>query len=221
MKYSLVVFDWDGTLADSTGRIIDSMLMAGQSCALPEIPASAVQNIIGLGLPEAIEMLWPGIDGRKALAVRDAYSHNFISGSDIPMGLFAGAEALLNDIAAKGASMAVATGKSRRGLDRILKEINIGHHFAATRCADETLSKPDPLMLKQIIHELGVCESEVLMVGDTEYDLEMANLAGVHSLGLTHGAHSEDRLRACSPQAILHNLDELNKWLLQEELCIG
>lgn len=221
MKYSLIVFDWDGTLADSTGRIIDSMLMAGRSCGLPDIPGSAVQDIIGLGLPEAIEVLWPGLCDVQGPAVRDAYSHNFIKGSEVPMGLFAGAETLLKDIGAKGAAMAVATGKSRRGLDRVLEEVNIGHHFAATRCADETLSKPNPLMLEQIINELGVSKSDVLMIGDTEYDLEMANLAGVHSLGLTHGAHAEDRLRACGPQAILHDLNELNQWLLQEELCIG
>lgn len=221
MKYSLVVFDWDGTLADSTGRIIDSMLMAGQSCGLPEIPGSAVQDIIGLGLPEAIEVLWPGLNAKQGPAVRDAYSHNFINGSDVPMGLFSGAEKLLEDLAAKGASLAVATGKSRRGLDRVLQEIKIGHHFAATRCADETLSKPNPLMLEQIIDELEINKSEVLMIGDTEYDLEMANQAGVHSLGLTHGAHTEARLRACRPQEILHNLHELNQWLLKEELCIG
>jgi phosphoglycolate phosphatase len=219
--YSLIIFDWDGTLSDSTGRIVDSMLTAGRECGLPVITPLAAQDIIGLGLPEAVEVLWPGITAENSKKVRLSYSENFVSGSLVPMDLFEGAEELLLSLQSKGISLAVATGKSRRGLDRVLLSTGIAHYFHATRCADETRSKPDPLMLNQIMQQLSIEPKQVLMVGDTTYDLDMANNAGIDHVGLTHGAHMEDRLLACKPQAILHNLHELNQWLQHKEQTVG
>ncbi|WP_221795049.1 HAD-IA family hydrolase [Oceanobacter mangrovi] len=213
MRYELIVFDWDGTLADSTGRIVDSMQLAGRLVGLPAISDAAVQNIIGLGLPEAIRTLWPDIKADQLDVMRDAYARNFVYDSQVKMQLFDGAEQLLASLQSQGKLLAVATGKSRRGLDRILDDLKLGHRFVITRCADETRSKPDPLMLREILAELNVAPEEALMVGDTTYDLDMAAAAGVDSVGMSHGAHEEDVLWVSKPKQIFHSLAELHDWL--------
>ena len=213
MKYQLIIFDWDGTLADSTGRIVDSMRRAGQELGLPDVPDADIQNIIGLGLPEAIKTVWPDVLPDQMEPMREAYARYFVYDSQIAMNLFNGAESLLDGLSANGRKIAVATGKSRKGLDRILKDLSLSGGFDTTRCADETRSKPHPLMLSEILEELGVSADSALMVGDTTYDLEMAAAIGMDSAGMSHGAHDEQRLRACGPRVICHSINELSDWI--------
>ena len=213
-NYKLVIFDWDGTLSDSTDRIVDSMQQAARINQMPAVTDAQVQNIIGLGLPEAIKALWPEVNDEQLAAMIPVYARYFVSDSVVPMQLFDGAVDLLKELMLRGVLAAVATGKARRGLDRMLLEFNVGHLFAATRCADETRSKPHPQMLHEILASLGVTPEEALMVGDTTYDLEMANAAGVPSIGMSHGAHDEARLLACRPLAICHSMHELKQWII-------
>lgn len=212
MKYDLIIFDWDGTLADSTGRIVDSMQRAAKECDLPEVPDANVQNIIGLGLPEAIRTVWPDVAAEQMTPMRNAYARYFVSDSQIDMSLFEGAEVMLSRLRVKRKT-AVATGKSRKGLDRILADLKLESQFDITRCADETLSKPDPLMLNEILSVLNIPSTRALMIGDTSYDLDMAAAVGVDSVAMSHGAHEEDVLQACGPLAICHSISELETWI--------
>ncbi|WP_430462480.1 HAD-IA family hydrolase [Thalassolituus sp. LLYu03] len=212
-RYRVVVFDWDGTLVDSTQRIVDSMQRAAREVGLREVPDAAVQNIIGLGLPEALMTVWPEINEEQLEVMRRLYVRYFVSDSQVDMDFFPGARTLLDTLLKKGYLLAVATGKSRKGLNRLLQDLKVGHLFATTRCADETRSKPDPLMLEEIMAELSVSPAEVLMVGDTTYDLDMAHAAAIDSVAMGHGAHDEQQLLACGPKTICHSIAELNDWI--------
>ena len=212
-RFKLVVFDWDGTLVDSTARIVDSMQQAAREQNLPKVSDAQVQNIIGLGLPEAIRVLWPSIAEAEIDALIPVYGRFFIRDSAVAMAPFAGVLELLQDLLVRGHVLAVATGKKRKGLDRMFRELNLGHFFAASRCADETRSKPDPLMLNELLQELSVDKSEAIMIGDTTYDLDMANAAGVASVAMSHGAHDQARLLSCKPLALCHSMRELNEWM--------
>ena len=213
MKYQLLIFDWDGTLADSTGRIVDSIQRSARLVGLPAITDADAQNIIGLGLPEALRTLWPDIDADELNTMRETYARYFVHESQVSMELFAGARDMLERFLDDGYLLAVATGKSRKGLDRILYDLGAGHLFATTRCADETLSKPDPLMVNEILAELNVSASRALMIGDTTYDLDMAHAAGVETLAMSHGAHDDERLMRCQPLALCHDIDDLECWI--------
>lgn len=213
-KYKLIIFDWDGTLANSTARIIDSMQMAAKEHQMPVVSDAAVQNIIGLGLPEAIKELWPAINEQQLKKMIPSYAQNFISESRVSMEVFPDTKEMLGELMLRNFLLAVATGKARKGLERSMRDLSLGHFFAATRCADETRSKPDPLMLNEILVALSVPAHEALMVGDTTYDLEMANAAGMDSVGMSYGAHDEKRLRACQPLAICHSINELKEWII-------
>lgn len=212
MKYPLIIFDWDGTLSDSTGRIVDCIHYAARQTGLPPVTDDQARHIIGLGLTEALEALWPGVESHHIASMRDAYADHFVSGSQIQMSFFEGVVALLDDLKSSR-HLAVATGKSRRGLDRILSELDVEHHFHITRCADETRSKPHPLMLEEILAETGYSAHQALMIGDTSYDLDMATAAGVDGLAVTYGAHSEEHLSACRPVGVCRSITELRNWI--------
>lgn len=209
----LVVFDWDGTLIDSTGKIVRSMQKAAQLVDLPVLPDAVVRNIIGLGLPEAILDLYPQAALSQRQALREAYSQVYIREDQQPCRLFDGVEQGLQRLQAAGWYVAVATGKSRRGLDRVLDNLGWRQRFDATRCADETASKPDPLMLQELMEELSVPADKVYMVGDTEYDLAMANRAGVHGIGVSYGVHAASRLQQHQPLAVVDHFSELDALL--------
>lgn len=212
MKYPLIIFDWDGTLSDSTGRIVDCIHHAARETGLPPVTDDQARHIIGLGLTEALEALWPGVESHHIGSMRDAYADHFVSGSQVQMDFFEGVAALLDDLRSTR-HLAVATGKSRRGLDRILAELDVGHHFRITRCADETRSKPHPLMLEEILAETGYSTDQALMVGDTSYDLDMARAAGLDCLAVTYGAHSEEHLSTCRPVGVCRSITELRNWI--------
>jgi phosphoglycolate phosphatase len=212
-RFELVVFDWDGTLMDSEARIVACIQAAFRDVGQPPPSREAAGNIIGLGLDDAMARLWPEADAAQRGAVAAHYRRHFLVTDETPSALFPGARPMLERLASDGYLLAVATGKSRVGLDRSLAETGLGGLFHATRCADETFSKPNPQMLLEIMDELGVAAVRTLMVGDTEYDLQMAFNARAHALAVCHGVHTPERLRALGPLACLESLAEIPQWL--------
>ncbi len=213
MPCKLIVFDWDGTLMDSEARIVACIHAAFADLDLPLPSAEAARDIIGLGLDEALTVLLPeaGREGRRVLI--DRYRHHFLFANDTPSQLFPGVAETLHWLRGQDYLLGVATGKSRRGLDQVLASTGLTGYFDATRCADETFSKPHPEMLFQIMDELGVSGPETLMVGDTEYDMQMARSAGAHALAVCYGVHSPERLMAQDPLGCLAGLVDMPAWL--------
>lgn len=207
----LLIFDWDGTLIDSTAKITHCVQQAASQVGLPILPRSTIKTIIGLGLPEAIQTLYPdaGTDIREQLRI--AYSDIFLSsdqrsGSD----LYEGVESGLQQLKDQGHTLTVATGKSRRGLNRVLSAFNWQNFFAATRCADETASKPNPLMLNQLLAEFNTSADQAIMIGDTTFDLAMAQNANMRSIGVSYGAHPIEQLSALNPISIIDHFSEIH-----------
>lgn len=212
--YNLLVFDWDGTVMDSESRIVASVLAAIKDLKLPERSVAEAKNIIGLGLREAIEMLYPGSDERLHSDLVARYRHHFLIADAMPSPLFPGAEALFESLNNAGYLLAIATGKGRGGLDRVLEETGLSTMFVTTRCADESFSKPHPQMLEHIMDFTGCEPAETLMIGDTEYDMEMASNASTHALAVSYGVHELERLQRHNPVGIIDALSELQPWLL-------
>ena len=209
MAYQLVIFDWDGTVMDSTGRIIACMHQAGADLCLPVLEDDAVREIIGLGLPEALRTLYPGIGDRDLERMRERYAAHFVAAEASPSRLYPGARETLATLRAAGLRLAVATGKSRKGLDRVWASSGLGDSFDASRCADETHSKPHPAMVTELLTELGVAPERALVVGDTSFDLQMARDAGVDRVAVSYGAHPVDRLMNFHPLAVIDALPQL------------
>lgn len=220
-KYPLLVFDWDGTLVDSIGRIVSSLQHASRTGIGVEISAELARSVIGLGLDEAVAALHPELDRQQhALElerVADAYRQHYIHDNDIPAPLFDGVEEMLHSLRDKGYTLAVATGKSRSGLDHTLEEHGMQSMFPVTRTPTETRSKPDPLMLQEIIQETGFTSTQALMIGDSEHDLRMARNAGVDSVAVTHGVHDGEVLARHAPLACLDDVTRLIALLEQVE----
>lgn len=216
MQYELIVFDWDGTLMDSAGRIVSSLRSAVADVGLPHRDDKELANIIGLGLQESLETLFPeGTEHHYELLV-ERYRHYFLGADPTPTRLFDGARETLQLLQNHGRWLAIATGKARRGLNEVLRETGLSGFFHASRCADETLSKPHPHMLLELMDEMGVNAEKTLMIGDTEYDLNMANSAGVKAVAIGHGVHEEQRLLGCEPVALVKNLHSLQAWFQQQ-----
>lgn len=214
MRYELIIFDWDGTLMDSVSRIVSSMQAAALEAEWGELETAAVQDIIGLGLPEAIEQLCPGIGPVQAERLRQRYAYHFVEADLTPMSLFDGvAEGIARLRSRERQRLAVATGKSRRGLDRIFADTGSGAWFHASRTADETCSKPDPRMLSELLDELSMPVERAVMVGDTEYDLEMARALGMDRVAVTYGVHAPARLHASQPIFVAKDATQLFDWL--------
>ncbi|MEH6707954.1 MAG: HAD-IA family hydrolase [Alloalcanivorax venustensis] len=209
MAYQLVIFDWDGTVMDSTGRIIACMHQAGADLCLPVLEDDAVREIIGLGLPEALRTLYPGIGDRDLERMRERYAVHFVAAEASPSRLYPGARETLAALRTAGLRLAVATGKSRKGLDRVWASSGLGDSFDASRCADETHSKPHPAMVTELLTELGVAPERALVVGDTSFDLQMARDAGVDRVAVSYGAHPVDRLMNFHPLAVIDALPQL------------
>jgi len=211
--FRLIVFDWDGTLMDSEARIVDAMRRALVETGLEVPPRERLRAVIGLGLMEAVAALLPREDRTTHARVADRYRTHYLAADGVPTPLFPGAREAVETLHRRGHRLAVATGKSRRGLARSLDESGLGGLFQATRCADETCSKPHPRMLLELMEACAVGPEETLMVGDTEFDLEMACRAGVASVGVTWGVHPPERLRRQAPLTILDSLEALPRWL--------
>lgn len=215
--YSLIVFDWDGTLVDSIERIVTSLQFASRKTIDTDVTEQQAKDVIGLGLMEAITMLHPQLDptqhATQLNAIADAYRRHYLYSNDIPAPLFDGVRELLDDLIAQGYTLAIATGKSRAGLQQSIDEHRLADYFRMTRCASESRSKPHPEMLLQILHELDFSPRQSLMVGDSEHDLKMADNAAMHSIGVTHGVHDKDTLNRYDPLACLDDVTELTSFL--------
>jgi phosphoglycolate phosphatase len=213
--YKLLIFDWDGTLADSIGRIVEAMHVASRRSGFPLRDDFAVKGIIGLGLPEAIRTLYPEIGDGELVAFRDYYAEHYIAAEAVPSPLFEGVLESMEAFRADGYHLAVATGKARRGLDRVLKAHGWEDYFDVTRAADETASKPHPLMLEQILAHCEVRPEQALMVGDSSFDLQMARNAGMDSVAVSYGAQSIEALQQFEPRLSIDRFSELRAWLSQ------
>jgi phosphoglycolate phosphatase len=206
MNYKVLIFDWDGTLMDSIDKIITSMKAAAELCQLPIPSADAVRHIIGLRLDKAMHQLFPDVSAELQNKMVETFSHQFRNVNQLPTPFYPGIESWLYSLKKQGYQLAVATGKSRVGLDGLLEKLNLKDLFDVTYCSDETASKPNPLMLNKILQDLTINAEQALMVGDSSYDLEMANNAQIDCLGVSYGAHSEQLLNKFNPIAIVDDL---------------
>ncbi len=211
-RYRLLVFDWDGTLADSTALIADAICIACGDAGVRVPSVAEARHVIGLGLADVLARIAPGITDAQRAVLVDSYRRHYVARDDaIP--LYAGTAELLADLEADGYWLAVATGKSRAGLDRALAVAGLAGRFHATRCADEGRPKPHPDMLLHLMRTTGVAPAEVLMIGDTTHDLDLAANAGVASLGMAHGAHDRASLANHTALAVLDSTQALREWL--------
>lgn len=213
-QFDLIVWDWDGTLADSTGMITNALLKAAEQVGLPALTPQTASNIIGLGLREAIHNLYGDIPTEQAQVLAKQYTTNYYADeSEIP--LFAGAADTIKALHKRGFKLAVATGKGRRGLNLALEHCGLGKYFHSTRTVDECFSKPHPQMLDELMEYLVVMPERTLMIGDTSYDLQMAQNAGVCSVGVTYGAQAAEQWQHLNPMHQFSDFAGLSTWLLE------
>ena len=211
MKYRLVVFDWDGTIIDSASAIARCIRDAAADLGLRVPSHEEASHVIGLGLHDALRGAVPDLPPERIGDFVARYREHFLASEDT-MGLFGGMRELIESLSRQRA-LGIATGKSRRGLDRALDATGLKPYFRASRCADETKPKPHPAMLHELMEELAVERKDLIMIGDTSHDLEMARAAGVDALAVSYGAHAEQGLRACAPKACVSSVAELAAWL--------
>ena len=213
MSYQLLIFDWDGTLIDSAARIVSSFQSGARELGHRVPSDEAVRNIIGLGLAEAIMEVMPELLPEEIDPMAKAYSRHYLEVDQTPTQLFHAVSDGLEQLRSQGFRLAVATGKSRVGLNRVLTETGLASMFELTRCADETRSKPHPMMLEQILAEAAVEAQAALMIGDTVYDMDMAANAGVDGLAVTYGVHEEARLKQSKPTHSVDSFVEFLDWI--------
>jgi phosphoglycolate phosphatase len=211
-RFDLVVWDWDGTVVDSTAAIADAMTGAAADLGLPVPTPAQARWVIGMGLLEAIHHVVPSIRREQVPAFLERYRTHYLK-RDAELRLFDGIAELLRGLDAAGVPLAVATGKSRVGLNRALVQTGLGPRFVSTRCADEGAPKPDPWMLRDLSEVLQIPTERMVMVGDTTHDVGMAQAAGAASVAVLYGAHEPDALAASGPDAIVATVGELADWL--------
>lgn len=210
----LLVFDWDGTLVDSLERIVASMHHAATHCGIPRCKDTEIHAIIGLSLEHAYFRLYPQAElAALCEPFRQAYSTHYLSLEQEPSPFYPGVQDALDNFRSAGYQLAVATGKSRKGLDRVLEGHRMQDFFDITRCADETRSKPDPLMLQQILQHCRQPASRAIMVGDSPFDLQMAHHAGMAPVAVSYGAQPLAVLRQQRPVLSIDHFSELHEWL--------
>ena len=211
-QFDLLVFDWDGTLMDSTPTIVKCIQSAAKDLGLPVPADSAAAFVIGLSLPAAMQAVLPDVDSRMHAKMVERYRFHYLT-RDHELTLFTGVRDMLDDLSQQGYFLAVATGKSRVGLSRALHTANLTSVFDATRCADETFSKTHPAMLQEITRELGQDMRRTLMIGDTTHDLQMAKNAGAGGVAVEFGAHPADELAEMMPLYSAKSIQDLHVWL--------
>lgn len=212
-KYEVIVFDWDGTLMNSEAKIVNCIAAAARDCGIPDPGPAASRHIIGLGLQEALNTLFPDVRPSDRFRIAERYRDHFLLHDRTETALFPGVASGLAQLADHGYILAVATGKSRRGLDKVLDETGTRELFTVTRCADETASKPHPQMLCEILDVAGVEATRAVMVGDTTYDMQMARNAGMDGLAVSYGSHARELLLDHAPRACLDSFPEVCAWL--------
>lgn len=208
----LYIFDWDGTISDSAAKIVRCMQVAAQRAGVEPQTDDGIRNIIGLGMPEALQVLYPDLDGEVKERIRLEYSRYFKEEDATPSPFFEGALETMEHLRDQGYLLGVATGKSRKGLDRVLKRLGLSDFFHISRCADETASKPHPRMLLEILDELKVKGADAVMVGDTEYDMAMARSAGMPRIAVSYGAHHIERLQKWEPVLCVDRFPAILDW---------
>lgn len=212
-RYDLIAFDWDGTLFDST-RIITRCIQEAVRDVGGTVPDDrAASYVIGMALMPALAHAAPDVPKDKYPELGERYRHHYVRHKD-DISLFDGVLPLLAALRERQHWLAVATGKSRMGLNEALRTVELHGLFDASRTADETAGKPDPLMLHELMGEMGVSPERTLMIGDTTHDLEMARRAGCDRVGVSYGAHHHDNFGALSPRFVAHSVSELQHWLL-------
>lgn len=210
--YDLIAFDWDGTLFDSTGIIVRCIQSAVRDVGGTVPSDQAAAYVIGLGLMQALAHAAPDVPKEKYPELNVRYRHHY-TGHQNDLSLFEGVLPLLSALKNSGHKLAVATGKSRRGLDEALNSVALKDRFDGSRTADETAGKPHPRMLQELMDEFGVTPERTLMIGDTTHDLQMALNAGCASVGVSYGAHESASFEALQPRFIAHSVQELHDWL--------
>ena len=213
-RFDLIVFDWDGTLFDSTALIASCIQAACGDVGVPVPSDRDASFVIGLGLSDALQHAAPSLPRERHRELADRYRHHYFAKQHEVL-MFDGALVMLNDLKGRKHSLAVATGKSRRGLDEALKSVQLAGMFESTRTADETASKPDPRMLRELMQELDVPAERTLMIGDTTHDLQLAVNAGTASLAVSYGAHDHAEFDAFAPLSVVHSVAELHGWLIE------
>jgi phosphoglycolate phosphatase len=211
MKYRLIVFDWDGTIIDSHGTIVECMQESSRDMGLSIPERSRASHVIGLGLHDAMKIVAPNLEAHRYPEFIAHYRRHFLARED-SMQLFPGMFDLLTQLR-DSPLLAIASGKSRKGLERALEASGVRACFSASRCADETNPKPHPAMLQELMDELEVAAAAALMIGDTSHDLDMARAAGVDAVAVSYGAHPKDALLSCRPRGCVATVEELRQWL--------
>lgn len=209
-RFDLLVFDWDGTLSDSTGAIVTCLQQACADLDLPVPEEEKARHVIGLGLEDALAFIVPGLARSDYGNLAERYRLRFMRQTP---GLYPGTQTMLESLIERGHQLAIATGKSSRGLQRSLSELGISRYFSAWRCADQCAPKPAPDMLTELRHEFAVETGNMLMIGDTTHDLQMAASAEVVAVAICHGAHRREALEAMRPFACVADTGELSNWL--------
>ena len=211
-RFRLVVFDWDGTIVDSTGAIAESIMLASADLGYPLRDRGVASYVIGLGLRDALALAVPQLPESEYGVLADRYKHHFLA-RDAKVKAFSGVEAMLGRLMERGHCLGVATGKSSAGLSRSLEATGLRRFFRATRCADQSAPKPSPAMIFELMDEIGVGSEQTLMVGDTTHDIRMAQNAGIACVAVTYGAHRADDLALMRPLACIDSVMELDGWL--------
>lgn len=212
-RYDLIAFDWDGTLYDSTAVIARAIQAAVFEMGFPKPSDERARYVIGLGLTQALAYAAPDVPHERYPELARRYQHHYHAHLD-DISLFPGVLPMLAALRERHHWLAVATGKSRRGLNDTLAHVELQGVFDASRTADETAGKPSPLMLFELMREFGVSPERTLMIGDTSHDLQMAKNAGCDSVAVSYGAHGGDGLDAYGARAILHSVNDLHRWLM-------
>lgn len=214
-RFDLVVWDWDGTVADSTGMITQALIKAAEQAALPALSAERARSIIGLGLRESIHTLFGDIPETQAQDLAAHYNRYYYAGENA-IYLFDGIPEVITELAKRGCKQAVATGKGRRGLNTALQNSGLSRYFNATKTVDECFSKPHPQMLDALMDELVVMPQRTLMIGDSQYDIQMGQNAGVVTAGVSYGSQTAASLQRFSPDYLFGDVPSLQQWLLEQ-----
>ncbi|MCM2340709.1 HAD-IA family hydrolase [Rhodoferax sp.] len=211
-RFDLIAFDWDGTLFDSTAIIARCIQAAVLDVGGQKPSDEAASYVIGMGLMQALAHAAPDVPKERYPLLGDRYRHHYFA-IQHEISLFEGVLPMLAGLKARGHLLAVATGKSRRGLDEALATSTLAGTFDASRTADQTAGKPDPLMLRELMAEFDVPPERTLMIGDTTHDLQMALNAGCASVGVSYGAHEPEAFVALKPLVVVHDVAQLHDWL--------
>jgi len=214
-RFDAVVFDWDGTLLDSTATIAAAIRAAAADLDLPDPGPQRATQVIGLGLSQALSIAVPELPAHRAAEFSARYLQHFLAG-EAQLQLFPNARELIAQLRLRGWRVAIATGKTRLGLARGLRTMGLADQFDASRCADETEPKPHPKMLLELAEQLRIAPARMIMVGDTTHDLQMAQAAGAAAVAVTHRAHPAGWLRQAQALAVLDSLHELQRWLIPD-----